>query len=59
MKAKKDNTNVADFKAVVAAAKRGIESRKCRPHKLDPNKYICEPIDGMDVIFIVIEDKES
>eukprot|EP00957_Ditylum_brightwellii_P038817 2933901-Ditylum_brightwellii.AAC.1 len=59
MKVKKDDTKAADFCAVVAAAKMDIESRKHRQYKLGPNKFICETRDGMDVISIVIEDKES
>eukprot|EP00957_Ditylum_brightwellii_P153372 11673445-Ditylum_brightwellii.AAC.1 len=59
MKVKKDNTKAADFCAVVAAAKRDIESKNHMQYKLDPKKYICEMRDGMDVILIVIEDKES
>eukprot|EP00957_Ditylum_brightwellii_P010366 783779-Ditylum_brightwellii.AAC.1 len=59
MKVKKEDTKAADFCVVVAATKRDIKSRKHRPHKLDPNKYICETRDGMDVISIIIGDKES
>ena len=59
MKVKKDNTKVADFCAVVAAAKRDIESGKRKQYKLDPKKYICETKDGMGVILIVIDNKES
>eukprot|EP00957_Ditylum_brightwellii_P069510 5278598-Ditylum_brightwellii.AAC.1 len=59
MNIKKDNTKVADFCEAVAAAKRDIESGKLRQCKLDPNKFICETRDGMDVISITIEDKES
>eukprot|EP00957_Ditylum_brightwellii_P010397 786488-Ditylum_brightwellii.AAC.1 len=59
MKVKEDNTKAADFCAVVAAAKRAIESGKHRKYKLDPKKNIRETRDGMDVISIVIDDKES
>eukprot|EP00957_Ditylum_brightwellii_P160440 12214065-Ditylum_brightwellii.AAC.1 len=46
MKVKKDDMKAADFRAVVAAAKKAIESGKHRQ-------------DGMDIISIVIDDKES
>eukprot|EP00957_Ditylum_brightwellii_P046438 3524603-Ditylum_brightwellii.AAC.1 len=59
MKVKKEDMKAADFSVVVAAIKRNIESRKHRLHTLDPNKYICETRDGMDVISITIEDKKS
>eukprot|EP00957_Ditylum_brightwellii_P016199 1219080-Ditylum_brightwellii.AAC.1 len=58
MKVKKDNTKAADFCALVAAAKRDIESGKHRQYKLGPNKFIHETRDGMDVISIVIDDEE-
>eukprot|EP00957_Ditylum_brightwellii_P137771 10502909-Ditylum_brightwellii.AAC.1 len=59
MKVKKDNMNTANFCAVVPATKRDIESGKHKQYKLNPNKFICETKDGMNVISIVIEDKES
>ena len=59
MRVKKEDTKAADFRAVVAAAKRDIESRNHRQCQLDPNKLIRQKRDGMDVISIVIDDKES
>eukprot|EP00957_Ditylum_brightwellii_P033198 2515357-Ditylum_brightwellii.AAC.1 len=59
MKVKKEDTKTADFSVVVAAVKRDIESGMHRLHKLDPNKYIHEVRDGMDVISIIIKDEES
>eukprot|EP00957_Ditylum_brightwellii_P050124 3800010-Ditylum_brightwellii.AAC.1 len=59
MNVKKDDTKAADFCAVVAVAKRDIESGKHRQYKLDPKKYICETRDGMDVILIIIDNEES
>eukprot|EP00957_Ditylum_brightwellii_P003152 239489-Ditylum_brightwellii.AAC.1 len=49
----------ADFCAVVAATKRDIEYGKNKQYKLDPNKFICETRDGIDIISIVIDDEES
>eukprot|EP00957_Ditylum_brightwellii_P181593 13832661-Ditylum_brightwellii.AAC.1 len=59
MKVKKEDMKAADFSAVVAAFKRDIESKKHGLHALDPNKYIHETRDDMDIISIVIEDKDS
>ena len=59
MRVKKEDTKAADFRAVVAAAKRDIESRNHRQCKLDPKKLIPQTRDGMDVISIVVDDEES
>ena len=59
MRVKKDDIKAADFRAVVAAAKRDIESRNHRQCKLDPKKLIRQTRDGMDVISIVVDDEES
>jgi hypothetical protein len=59
MRVKKEDTKAADFRAVVAAAKRDIESRNHRQCQLDPNKLIRQTQDGMDVISIVVDDEQS
>ena len=59
MRVKKDDIKAADFCAVVAAAKRDIESGNHRQCKLDPKKLIRQTRDGMDVISIVVNDEES
>eukprot|EP00957_Ditylum_brightwellii_P207352 15352584-Ditylum_brightwellii.AAC.1 len=61
MEVKKEDTKMANFCAVVAAVKKDIESGAHRFYKvvLDPNKYIWETRDGMDVISIIIEDEKS
>ena len=59
MRVKKDDIKAADFRAVVAAAKRDNDSGNHRQCKLDPKKLIRQTQDGMDVISIVVDDEES